>query len=88
MNETVRSVLRGDFGPAVINVTSIVGNDPTDRDSIYDDLDTITITFNQDTNRGHDLPLTGISKQQIDRLLTFSQVKNRSNSVPVVPPNY
>jgi hypothetical protein len=74
MNETVRSVLRGDFGPAVISVSSIVGNDPTDRDSIYADLDTITITFNQDTNRGRDLPLFGITKEQIDRLLTFSQV--------------
>ena len=54
-------------------VTSIVANDPTDRDSIYGNLDTITITFNQDTNRGHNLPLTGITRSQLDNLLEFSQ---------------
>ena len=66
------AVLRGDFGPAVIEVVSVVGNDPTDRDSIYDDKDTITINFNRDTNRGHDLPLTDITRLQIDNLLLFS----------------
>jgi hypothetical protein len=73
MDDTSAARLRGDFGPSVIHVESVVGNDPTDRDSIYADQDTITITFNRDTNRGHDLPMTGIAKKQIDRLFYFSQ---------------
>jgi hypothetical protein len=65
--------LLGDFGPSVVSVVKLVANDPTDRDSIYANQDTITITFNRDTNRGHDLPSSGISKAQIDRLFFFSQ---------------
>ena len=73
MDESLQQLLRGDFGPSVIKVSSMEGKDPTSRDSIFDNFDTITITFNQDTNKGHDMPLNGITKDQIDKLFIFSQ---------------
>lgn len=65
------SVLRGNFGPAVIEVVSVTGSDPTNSAPSFNDGDVVTITFDQATNQGL-LPSTGVTKQQIDTLLSFS----------------
>lgn len=62
---TARSgVLAGNFGASTIAITSLVASDPANIDVSFSVNDTITVTFNQDTNMGG-LPLaTRLTKAQ------------------------
>ena len=45
--------LSGDFGPSTVVITSVTASDPDTEDSVYSNGDTITIDFNEDTNRAY-----------------------------------
>lgn len=64
-------VLSGSFGPSPIRVLSMVASDSLDLDNVYGVGDTLTITFNQDTNKAQ-LPDT-LDKSQIDFLFDFTE---------------
>jgi len=63
--------LSGNFGPASINITSVVGEDPDNSDGVFSNGDKITITFNEDTDYAR-LPLGELRKDMVDSLFTFS----------------
>lgn len=51
--ETTSVLLSGGFGPSVVYIVSVVGDDPDDTTGLYNSGDTITITFNRLTNRAN-----------------------------------
>ena len=63
--------LTGNFGPSPIRIVSMVAADSLDLDNVYGVGDTLTITFNQDTNKAG-LPDV-LTKTDIDFLLEFTE---------------
>ena len=59
-------------------ITSLVATDPDNLDNVYSVGDTITITFDSDTNTpgGTDIK----SRQAVDRFFTFTEPLGRSYS--------
>jgi hypothetical protein len=56
--------LSGGFGPSVIYIVSVVANDPDDADMVYGIGDTITVTFNAETNRAR-MPLGLLPRREV-----------------------
>ena len=69
--------LTGDFGrlPAPM-FTGAVANDPTDRDGVFGNGDTLTFTFNVDTNQAMG---TNLTKTEVDALFNFGTVNLGTN---------
>jgi len=64
-------ILAGSFGPSSVKILKIQAKDPGLDDMIYNQGDTITITFNQPMNRAGQDP-SHVSKSEIDAVLHFS----------------
>jgi hypothetical protein len=56
--------LSGGFGPSVVYIVSLVGDDPDDGDIVYGAEDTITVTFNRETNMAG-MPLGFAPKSEV-----------------------
>ena len=65
------SVLAGNFGPNIISISSLVASDPLNADSVFAAGDKISIIFSESTNQDG-FSSSQISKQQIDKFITFS----------------
>lgn len=66
--------LSGDFGPSDVNISSLVGGGGSQKDSVFGDMDTITVVFTVDTNMAGYGIGSNLTKEQVDALLDFSSV--------------
>ena len=71
---TVSPPISGDWGILYPHISTLVANDPTDRNSVYSFLDTIEITFSINTNRGGKQNGDVLSRSDILNQFSFNQV--------------
>ena len=77
---TTSPPISGNWGILYPRVVSVVANDPTDKNSVYSFLDTITITFSIPTNRAGRNNGDRLSRSQVLSLFLLSQSMGNSFS--------
>lgn len=77
---TMSPTITGNWGILYPRVISVVANDPTDRNSVYSFLDTITITFSIATNRAGRNNGDRLSRTQVLSLFLFAESMGNSFS--------
>jgi hypothetical protein len=77
---TTSPPISGNWGILYPRVVSVVADDPTDKNSVYSFLDTITITFSIPTNRAGRNNGDRLSRSQVLSLFLFSQSMGNSFS--------
>ena len=77
---TTSPPISGNWGILYPRVISVVADDPTDKNSVYSFLDTITITFSIATNRGGRNNGDRLSRSQVLALFLFAESLGNSFS--------